>query len=81
MTQDSSGAGSVHLIDMSNGKDRGLAVPVRGDGDGMVWSPDGRWLFVAGTDARVHAIDPTGRDHDLGVRLPLLDELTIRAAP
>jgi hypothetical protein len=81
VTQDSSGAGSVHLIDMSNGKDRGLAVPVRGDGDGMVWSPDGRWLFVAGTDAHVHAIDPAGRDHDVGVRLPVLHELTTRTAP
>jgi len=80
-TQDSSGASSVHLIDMSNGKDRVLAVPARGDGDGMAWSPDGRWLFVAGTDARVHAIDPTGRDHDLGVQLPVLDQLTTRTAP
>jgi len=44
VTQDSSGAGSVHLIDMSTGKDRGLAVPVRGDGDGVVWSPDGRQI-------------------------------------
>jgi hypothetical protein len=78
---DSTGAASVHVIDMSNGKDRGLAVWVRGNGDGMVWSPDGRWLFVAGTDARVHAIDHTGRDHDLGVRPLVLDELTIRAAP
>jgi hypothetical protein len=73
--------GAVHLIDLSTGADHPLGVSATGDDGTFVWSPDSRWLFVAGTDFRLHAFDATGKDHDLGVGLPALNQLAVRPAP
>jgi hypothetical protein len=74
---------SVHLIRLSSGADRQLDVPVGPDiFDGnMVWSPDGRWLFVVqgGTLRVVDAA--SGKVGDLGVPLPQVTQLAIRNAP
>lgn len=73
------GSTTIHLVDTATGKDRRLAAPLPvSDDASIVWSPDSRWLFIAATDAHLHAIDRTGHDHDLGVRLPILNQLTIR---
>jgi WD40-like Beta Propeller Repeat len=72
---------AAHLIDLASGTDRRLDVPVNqpyGDA-AMAWSPDGRWLFIAGADGQLFPVDPaTGRVHDLGVSLPPISQLAIR---
>jgi hypothetical protein len=71
---------SIHLIQLTSGKDRRLAIPTENDmQDGtMAWSPDGRWLFVV-AGGTVYAVDAAkGEIHDLGVRLPHLTQLAVR---
>ena len=72
---------SVHLIDLASGTDRVLEVPVDQPYDGgLAWSPEGRWLFVAGADGRLYPVEAaTGQVHDLGVPLPPLEQLAVRA--
>jgi hypothetical protein len=72
---------AVHLIDLVSGADRRLAVPAghRVDEGGMVWSPDGRWLFVAGELGRLYVVDATtGVVAGLGVDLPVVSQLAVR---
>jgi hypothetical protein len=75
------GTPRVHLIDLRSGRN----VPVDLSVDPgplpqrMVWSPDNRWLFlVAG--GKLHAVEvATVRAVDLGVELPQLDQIAVRA--
>jgi hypothetical protein len=75
---------TVHLVDLRTGATRDLNVPVGMSGgnaneNSMVWSPDGRWLFVAATGGKLVVVDTrTGRIEGLGVRLPAVDEVAIR---
>jgi hypothetical protein len=76
---------SFGLLDLNTGEARRLPVDPTWDGnDGvMVWSPDSRWLFVAGDtltviDARTGSAVNAGA---LGVSLPPLRQLAIRPAP
>jgi hypothetical protein len=74
-------ATGVHLVRLPGGADRRLAVPGNEsfeDGS-MVWSPDSRWLFVAGGNGRLYPVDAaTGEVHALGAPLPPLTQLAIR---
>jgi hypothetical protein len=46
----------------------------------MAWSPDSRWLFVAAAGGRlVAASTRTGRAESLGVTLPAVNQVAIRA--
>jgi hypothetical protein len=48
----------------------------------MAWSPDSDWLFVITAEGRLMAVDPrTGRATTLGVPLPPLSQIAVRAAP
>jgi hypothetical protein len=78
----SNGLGSAHLLDLVSGVDRRLDVPVdQSYDDGLAWSPDGRWLFAAGADGQVLAVDAaTGRPHGIGVQLPPIRQLAIRGS-
>jgi len=81
---------TVHLVDLRTGATTDLNVPVGTSGDdlevggnanenAMVWSPDGRWLFVAETGGKLVVVDArTGRIEGLGVRLPPVDQVAIR---
>jgi hypothetical protein len=81
---------TVHLVDLRTGATRDLNVPVGLSGgdlevggnaneSSMVWSPDGRWLFVAATGGKLAVVDTrTGRIESLGVRLPTVDQVAIR---
>jgi hypothetical protein len=81
---------TVHLVDLRTGATRDLNVPVGTSGgdlevggnaneNAMVWSPDGRWLFVAATGGKLVVVDTrTGRIEGLGVRLPAVDQVAIR---
>jgi hypothetical protein len=81
---------TVHLVNLRTGATRDLNVPLGLSGgdlsvggnaneNSMVWSPDGRWLFVAATGGKLVAIDlSTGRVEGLGVNLPAVDQVAIR---
>jgi hypothetical protein len=78
---------TVHLIDLRTGAARDLNVPLGGPGSdltldeqSMVWSPDGRWLFVAASGGKLVAVNArTGRAESLGVSLPGVDQVAIRS--
>lgn len=75
---------SLHLINLSTGADHPVDMPA-----GLVpaeqtlaWSPDGRWLFAITGQGQLLAIDArTFRAVHLGVSLPYLTQIAVRAAP
>jgi len=72
------------LVDLSSGAEHPLGAdvgtPIRQDS--MVWAPDSRRLFVATDTGKVAVVDRrTGQVGDLGLRLPFIAQLAIRAAP
>jgi hypothetical protein len=80
---------TVHLIDLRTGVTKDLGVPVGAPGgdlpvgdtsqQSMVWSPDGRWLFVAASGGQLVVVNPrTGQADSLGVSLPAVDQVAIR---
>ena len=85
------GKPTVHLIDLRTGATRDLGVSLGGQGSGfalatdfsahsMAWSPDSRWLFVAGAGGKLIAIDAsTGRAASLGVNVGPVDQVAVRA--
>ena len=75
---------SVHLLDLRSGADRVLSLPISQDvvNETMAWSPDSRWLFVVTDTGAVRAVDAgTGQLASLGVRLPFISQIAVRAAP
>jgi hypothetical protein len=76
---------TVHLINLRTGATRDLGVPLSpagGDSNvsSMTWSPDGRWLFAAALGGHLAAISArTGQAQSLGVALPAVDQVAIRA--
>jgi hypothetical protein len=79
-----SAAASLSLIDLVSGDEHPLATDLgttTGSGS-MVWSPDSRWLFVVTAAGHVAAIDSATRQvRGLGLQLPFIEQLAIRAAP
>lgn len=76
----------LSLIDLRTGTRRPVSLPVDyTDQQTMVWSPDSRWLFGIGFGGELWAVNyDTGRVYHnltLALHLPLLHQLTIRAAP
>jgi hypothetical protein len=81
---------TVHLVDLRTGATTDLRVPLGMSGgnllaggnaneNSMVWSPDGRWLFVAAAGGKLVVVDArTGRAEGLGVTLPAVDQVAIR---
>jgi hypothetical protein len=72
----------VHLINLRTGEDRVLSPTVSAPASAglLAWSPDSRWLFTVTARGSLAAIDPaTGLSQSLGVRLPFLTQLTVRA--
>ncbi len=71
----------VHLLDLDTGADHALTVDLSADGYGtsLVWSPDGRWLFLA-TGGRLLAVDPRSRSaRELGVDLRAIMQVAVQA--
>jgi hypothetical protein len=71
----------VHLLDLRTGADHALTVDLGADAyaTSLVWSPDGRWLFLA-AGGRLLAVDPrTGAAQELGVDLPAIMQVAVRA--
>ncbi len=74
----------LSLVDLSSGIEHPLSAdvgaPIRQDS--MIWAPDSRRLFVATETGRVAVVDrTTGQIGDLGLRLPVIEQLAIRPAP
>ena len=72
---------TVHLINLHTGANRDLKIPLGANlsDQSMVWSPDGRWLFIAAAGGKLVAVDAsTGRAERLQARLPAVDEVAIR---
>ncbi|RLK24662.1 hypothetical protein DER29_2583 [Micromonospora sp. M71_S20] len=81
VAMNATGAPRVHLLDLGSGVVRVLGLPVEASPGSVVWSPDGKWLFVTGLDGQLAAVDAaTGRSRDLGVRLPQVSQLVVRPA-
>jgi len=85
---DIAGVGSsavrLSLVDLSSGVEHPLGadvgLPIRDNS--MIWAPDSRRLFVATDTGRIAVVDRnTGEIGDLGLSLPLIEQLAIRAAP
>jgi hypothetical protein len=84
-------ATTVHLVNLRTGavKDLGVQLFLPGTNlsfgtstseDSMAWSPDSRWLFVATGAGRLAVINVrTGRIQSLGIRLPPVLQVAIRA--
>jgi hypothetical protein len=82
---------TVHLINLRSGATRDLKIVLGTSSSGhppgpdvndqsMVWSPDSRWLFVAAAGGRLVVVDArTGRAEHLGVTLPAVTQVAIRA--
>lgn len=48
----------------------------------MAWSPDSRWLFVSTADGKLMAVNAaTGKASSLGVPLPPVTQVAVRAGP
>ena len=74
---------SLHLLDLRSGATRTLSVPISQDvvNETMAWSPDSRWLFVVSDTGAVRAVNAsTGQLASLGVRLPFISQVAVRAA-
>jgi hypothetical protein len=73
----------LHLVDLRSGTDRLLGLPISQNADNqtMAWSPDSKWLFVVTDVGAVRAVDAsTGQSASLGVRLPFISQVAVRAA-
>jgi hypothetical protein len=79
-----SGTAQVALeqINLVSGAVKPIAVPVdqNASSQTMAWSPDSQWLFVLAASGKLLAVNVrTGKVLSLGVPLPHLSQLTIRA--
>ena len=78
------GNGHVALeqISLVSGAVKPIAVPVNQNASSqtMAWSPDSQWLFVLAASGKLLAVNiRTGKVQSLGIPLPHLSQLTIRA--
>jgi hypothetical protein len=70
----------LHLINLTTGADRstGVSADLQSlTNQTAVWSPDGRWLFVAARGKLVVIDARSGRVRRLGVVLPEIDQVAI----
>jgi hypothetical protein len=80
----SSGSSQVALeqISLVSGAARPIAVPVNQNASSqtMAWSADSQWLFVLAANGKLFAVSSrTGKVQSLGIPLPSLSQLAIRA--
>jgi len=79
-----SGNGQVALeqISLVSGAVKPIAVPIdqNTSSQTMAWSPDSKWLFVLAASGKLLAVNSrTGKVQSLGIPLPRLSQLAIRA--
>ncbi len=79
-----SSAVRLSLVDLVSGVEHpvGAEIGTPVSESSMVWAPDSRRLFVATGTGRIAVVDrDTKKVDDLGLRLPFIEQLAIRAAP
>jgi energy-converting hydrogenase Eha subunit A len=72
----------LRLVNLGTGASVPVSLPLAPSPEtqDMVWSPDSRWLFVAGTDGKLMAVSSaTGKVTGLGVPLPAVSQVAVRA--
>ncbi len=83
VVQSPGGRSRLEIVDLRSGRVAPVALasgPAVGTG-GLVWSPDSRLLFALDLRGGLHVVDPPRASvRSLGLRLPALSELAIRAA-
>jgi hypothetical protein len=69
-----------YLLDLASGTGRAVGVSVDQPGeDGLVWSPDSRWLFTTDDTGMIVAVDPaTALPTEVGVALTTPTQLALR---
>lgn len=76
--------GRLHLLDLASGTWRRIALPLGTEtayADGsLAWSPDGRWLFVAGPHGLRVVSAHSGLVRPFDFPLPPITQLAVRAA-
>lgn len=73
----------LRLVNLGTGASVPVSLPLAPspENQDMVWSPDSRWLFVAAADGKLMAINAaTGKVTGLGVPLPPISQVAVRAA-
>ncbi|HEX3811277.1 MAG TPA: hypothetical protein VHX59_00415 [Mycobacteriales bacterium] len=77
-----SGEVTVQLVSLASGAEHAVDVPLDQQSiqaGTIVWSPDSRWLFVAGAHGELSVVDArTAAVRDLGVQIPPVVQLAIR---
>ncbi|WP_199435330.1 VOC family protein, partial [Qaidamihabitans albus] len=76
------GSGAVTLVDLASGRDHRIGTPRALDpGTSLVFSPDGRWLFLPGGPDGLLAVDTrTKRTRQLPFELPGVGHVAVRSA-
>jgi hypothetical protein len=75
---------ALQLVNLGTGASVPVSVRMspRPGYEDMAWSPDSRWLFVSSWDGELMAVNAaTGKASRLGVPLPPVTQVAIRAAP
>lgn len=74
------GGTALRLVDLVTGSDHEVDVhPARGFGPTIVWSPDGRWLFLVDDTGHLRAVDPRTRQvSEFPGPVPLVRQLAVR---
>jgi WD40 repeat protein len=77
---------SLRLLDLRTGASRRIDLRTRSSRSYMTsqvaFSPDSRWLFVAGSDYRAHAVDVrTGEIRTLARHVTAVDQVAVRPQP
>jgi hypothetical protein len=73
----------LRLVNLRTGATVPTSVPLdpSPENQDMAWSPDSRWLFVAAANGRLMAVNAaTGKVSGLGVPLPAISQVAVRAA-
>ncbi|HVX45799.1 MAG TPA: hypothetical protein VHC49_18055, partial [Mycobacteriales bacterium] len=71
----------LHVLSLRTGIDTLISVPLDSQAiqpGTIVWSPDSRWLFVAGADGRVYAVDARSSSVHYLNQIPPVTQLAIR---
>jgi hypothetical protein len=72
----------LDLVNVNTGRTTTMPVPIdeSSDSQALAWSPDSRWLFALAASGKLVAIRVSdGTVHSIGVRLPVLSQIAMRA--
>jgi hypothetical protein len=74
---------ALDMVNLRTGRTKMIPVPIgmSSDSRDLAWSPDSQWLFALDSNGQLVAVRASdGSVHGLGVRLPALSQIVMRAA-